>query len=147
MTATSNAIGVGCPAALNVSRFVTEILRPLLVGIVSVSTPLTEPMTTLAVAPSGVVIGVWSGERLSTFATVAHVRGTRTGHWMTYDPGTTLPKTTGLRLLASTVALARMIAQARTLPPIADGLNLAGVIDRFRIWAAPTELRGMLMAA
>jgi hypothetical protein len=52
-----------------------------------------------------------------------------------------------LRLLASTVALARMIAQARTLPPIADGLNLAGVIDRFRIWAAPTELRGMLMAA
>ena len=66
---------------------------------------------------------------------------------MTYDPGTTLPKTTGLRLLASTVALARMIAQARTLPPIADGLNLTGVIDRFRIWAAPTELRGMLMAA
>ena len=63
MTATSNAIGVGCPAALNVFRFVTEILRPLLVGIVSVSTPLTEPMTTLAVAPSGVVIGVWSGER------------------------------------------------------------------------------------
>ena len=53
--------------------------------------------------------------------------------------------TKGLRLLASTVALARMIAQARTLPPIADGLNLTGVIDRFRIWAAPTELRGMLI--
>jgi hypothetical protein len=58
MTATSNAIGVGCPAALNVSRFVTETFRPVLVGIVSVSTPLTDPMTTLAVAPSGVVTGV-----------------------------------------------------------------------------------------
>jgi hypothetical protein len=73
MTATSNAIGVGCPVALNVSRFVTEILRPVLVGIVSVSTPLTEPMTTSVIAPLGVVTGVWSGERLSTFATVAHV--------------------------------------------------------------------------
>jgi hypothetical protein len=80
-------------------------------------------------------------------ATVAQVRGSRTGHWMTYKPGTALGNTIGLRLLASTVALARMIAHARTLPPIADGLSFAGVIDRFRIWAAPTELRGMLMAA
>ncbi len=40
-----------------------------------------------------------------------------------------------------------MIAHARTLPPIDFGLNFSGVIDRFRICAAPTELRGMLMAA
>ncbi len=46
-----------------------------------------------------------------------------------------------------TDAFARMIAHARTLPPIEFGLSFAGVIDRLRIWAAPTELRGMLMAA
>ena len=40
-----------------------------------------------------------------------------------------------------------MIAHARTLPPIEFGLNFTGVIDRLRIWAAPTELRGMLIAA
>lgn len=86
-------------------------------------------------------------ERSSMFATVAQVRGSRIGHWMTYEPGTTLPNTTGFRLLASTVAFARMIAHARTLPPIADGLNLTGVMDRLRSCAAPTELRGMLIAA
>ncbi len=53
----------------------------------------------------------------------------------------------GLPLPASTVALARTIAHARTLPPIDFGFNFTGVIDRFRIWAAPTELRGMLIAA
>ncbi len=61
--------------------------------------------------------------------------------------GTSLANTMGLPLLASTVALARTIAHARTLPPIEDGFNLTGVIDRFRICAVPTELRGMLMAA
>ena len=66
---------------------------------------------------------------------------------MTYEPGIALAKTTGLRLLAITVALARMIAQARTLPPIELGLSFTGVMDRLRIWAAPTELRGMLIAA
>ena len=64
-----------------------------------------------------------------------------------YVPVSTLENPTGFQLLVSSVALARIIAQARTLPPIADGLSFTGVIDRFRIWAAPTELRGMLMAA
>jgi hypothetical protein len=40
-----------------------------------------------------------------------------------------------------------MIAHARTLPPIDLGSNLAGVIDRLRICAEPTELRGRLIAA
>src|SRR6185437_3985937 len=102
-------------------------------------------MTALAVPPLGSTMGVGLGERLSTVTTVAHVAGSRIGHWRTYDPGTALTKAIGLRLLAITLALARMIAQARTLPPMDFGLNLAGVIDRLRIWAARTELRGMLI--
>ncbi len=62
-------------------------------------------------------------------------------------PGTTLAKTAGFRLLAISVAFARTIAHARTLPPIDFGLNFTGLIDRLRICEAPTELRGMLMAA
>ncbi len=63
------------------------------------------------------------------------------------SPGSRSAKTIGLPLPASTVALARMIAHARTLPPIELGLSFIGVIDRLRICAAPTELRGMLIAA
>jgi hypothetical protein len=92
-------------------------------------------------------MGVGLGERLSTVTTVAHVAGSRVGHCRTYEPGATLAKTIGFWLLAITVALARTIAHARTLPPIDLGFNLTGVIDLLRICAAPTELRGMLIAA
>src|SRR5450755_1067730 len=101
------------------------------------------------VTPLPLVIGVSSatGERSSTFATVAHVRGSRTPHWIRYEPGTTPALTIGFPPPASTVALARMIAHACTLPPIDAGLNFTGVIDRLRICEAPTELRGTPIAA
>jgi hypothetical protein len=95
------------------------------------------------------LIGVSSatGDRSSTLATVAQVRGSLVLQSITYEPGTAPALTVGLPPPARTVALARTIAHARTLPPIELGLNLTGEIEWLRICADPTELRGMLMAA
>jgi hypothetical protein len=85
---------------------------------------------------------------MSTFATVAQVLGRLSPHRIPYVPGSAAETlTVGLPALAMTLPSARTIAQARTLPPIELGLNFTGVIEWLRIWAAPTEFRGMLIAA